>query len=214
MGTASGFAAVVNEVEFPDWEALYASDPAESMPWFYPLLDPDVSGALNGVRGTLLDIGTGPGTQAIALARLGFDVTAVDLSDSAVEKADARARREGVRVSFLQDDILHTRVRGTFDFILDRGCLEVLAPRDRPSYAETLASLAAPGGRLLLKCFSSRQDGDFGPYRFRPDQLRELFGRGFDVESVRETVYYGTVEPLPLALFCVARSRRSIRKSG
>jgi 2-polyprenyl-3-methyl-5-hydroxy-6-metoxy-1,4-benzoquinol methylase len=197
----------VKEVTFPDWEALYASDPAESMPWFYPRLDPDVAGALNGARGRLLDVGTGPGTQAIALARLGFDVTAVDLSHSAVEKADARARREGVRVSFIQDDILRTRLRGTFDFILDRGCLEVLAPGDRPAYAETLGSLAAPSGRLLLKCFSSRQDGDFGPHRFTQGDLRGLFGGAFDVESVRETVYYGTVEPLPLALFCVARLR-------
>jgi 2-polyprenyl-3-methyl-5-hydroxy-6-metoxy-1,4-benzoquinol methylase len=214
VDASSGLAQAVNEVSFPDWEALYASDPPESMPWFYPRLDPDVADALDGARGRLLDIGTGPGTQAIALARLGFEVTAVDLSHSAIQKAEVRAAREGVRVAFVQDDILHTRLRGTFDVILDRGCLEVLGPGDRAAYARTLAALATPGGRLMVKCFSSRQDGDFGPYRFTPAELRALFSPGFEVESIRETVYYGTVEPLPLALFCVARSSRSMRSNG
>ena len=39
-----------------------------------------------------LDVGSGPGTQAIALARRGFRVTATDLSVAAVEGARQRAR--------------------------------------------------------------------------------------------------------------------------
>lgn len=56
------------------------------MPWFNPELDEDLENALDelGLRsGSALDLGTGPGTQAIHLARRGFDVTATDISETA-----------------------------------------------------------------------------------------------------------------------------------
>ena len=43
----------------------------EEMHWYFPALDPDLGKALEAYRivsGTFLDIGTGPGTQAIELA--------------------------------------------------------------------------------------------------------------------------------------------------
>ena len=80
----------MSEKEFPDWEGLYRQDDVESMPWFQPELDHDVAAALVALgveKGRVLDLGTGPGTQAIALAERGFAVTATDLSAAAVEKA-------------------------------------------------------------------------------------------------------------------------------
>ena len=71
------------------WEELYSSKDAESMPWFYDKLDPDLEKALVdlGIKeGRFLDVGTGPGTQAIALAKMGFHVTGTDISETAIEK--------------------------------------------------------------------------------------------------------------------------------
>lgn len=54
--------------EFPNWEALYQDKPVETMPWFNPSLDADVEDALLTLdlsTGSLLDLGTGPGTQAM-----------------------------------------------------------------------------------------------------------------------------------------------------
>src|SRR6266567_3734765 len=65
--------------EFPRWEALYREHEIESMHWFNPELDDDLKNALDelGWRdGIALDLGTGPGTQAMQLARRGFGVTA------------------------------------------------------------------------------------------------------------------------------------------
>ncbi|MFQ6038693.1 MAG: class I SAM-dependent methyltransferase, partial [Candidatus Aminicenantales bacterium] len=74
-----------------------------------------------GIRsGHFLDLGTGPGTQAIALARRGFRVTAIDFSRTAVEKAIALAKKERVGVEFRRDDILSSRLETEFDYILDR----------------------------------------------------------------------------------------------
>lgn len=67
----------------PDWEQLYQQEPVEQMPWYYTQLDHDVARTLAEFKwttGSLLDWGTGPGTQAIALAQRGFKVTATDIS--------------------------------------------------------------------------------------------------------------------------------------
>jgi hypothetical protein len=46
-----------------------------------------------------------------------------------------------------------------------------------------------------------------GPYRFSPDKIKEIFGNGFEILSIKETVYQGTLDPLPKALFVVMRKK-------
>lgn len=189
-----------------DWEGVYESGSVETLPWFYEQLDPDVDAALARLgrsSGRLLDLGTGPATQAIALAARGFEVTGSDLSPSAIAKAEARAAAAGVRVTFVVDDVLASKLAGPFDVVLDRGCFHVMPPERRAEYAATLARLVAPGGHLLLKTFSANEPGDQGPFRFTPDMIRAVFEGPFEVRSIDETVYQGTRDPLPIALFSV-----------
>lgn len=196
--------------QFPNWEQLYQENPVETMPWFSPDLDPDVEQALlilNLPGGALLDLGTGPGTQAIALAKLGFQVTATDLSATAVQQATARAATEGVAVSFRQDDILNSHLDRSFDLILDRGCFHVLPPNHRSTYVRTVANLLKPGRYLLLKCFSTQETRDYAPYRFTPETVQQTFADSFQVTSSELTIYQGTLNPPPQALFCILQKR-------
>ncbi|KYF59342.1 methyltransferase type 11 [Sorangium cellulosum] len=199
-----------DERNFPDWQELYRSTPAESMPWYHEALDPDLERALERLevaRGRALDLGTGPGTQAFALAERGFDVTGSDLSHAAVEQAAAKAAQRGLAARFLQDDILDSKLDGPFDVVFDRGCFHCLPPARRADYVRTLKRLVAPGGHVFLKCFSVLEPFDQGPYRFTPAELREIFGADFDVLSAEETVYHGPREPPPRALFAVLKPR-------
>jgi hypothetical protein len=45
-----------------------------------------------------------------------------------------------------------------------------------------------------------------GPYRFTPDEIREIFSSRFNVISIEDTVYHGTLEQFPRALFCVLKN--------
>ena len=75
-----------------------------------------------------LDIGTGPGTQALRLSELGFNVTGSDLSEYAIEKA----RKISNRVNFIVDDILNSKFKeNEFEYVFDRGCFHVLSINDR-----------------------------------------------------------------------------------
>ncbi len=198
---------------FPGWDAMYQQQPIETMPWFYPELDDDLRQALDRLglrRGAALDLGTGPGTQAMQLAQRGFAVTAVDISEAAIRLAREKAEAQGLTITWQQDDVLATRLSGPFDLIFDRGCFHVLPPERRPDYASTIAGLLKPGGFFFLKCFSHLQPGTQGPHRFTPEQIHEIFGSQLQVQSIEETVYQGTLDPLPHALFCVLQQKEKI----
>jgi len=129
---------------FPGWETMYQHQAVEAMPWFYPELDDDLRQALDqlGLRsGSALDLGTGPGTQALQLARRGFDVTATDISEAAIRLAREKAEAQGLAISWQQDDILATCLTQQFDLIFDRGCFHVLPPERRQDYASIIAGL-------------------------------------------------------------------------
>lgn len=192
--------------EFPQWEELYKERQVDSMPWFNPELDDDLRMALDdlGVQdGRALDLGTGPGTQAIRLARRGLRVTATDISDAAISRAKEEAEKQRLDVTWARDDILDTRLSQPFDLVFDRGCFHVLAPERRSDYVRIISGLLKPGAYLFLKCFSRLEPGEQGPYRFTSEQIQELFGNELKVLSIKETVYQGTLDPLPRALFCV-----------
>lgn len=194
------------------WEELYRSEQVESLPWFYPGLDPDFAAALkkwNIRRGEMLDLCTGPGTQALAMAERGFSVTAADIAGTAVKQACLRASELGMDIVFRQNDILDSHLDREFDIIFDRGCYHVFHRRDRERYVPAVARLLKPEGVLLLKCFSNLERRREGPYRIAPEELRELFAARFDILAMKHTVFQSLqLDPEPKALFCVMKKRR------
>lgn len=198
------------ERDLPHWEELYREQPVEEMPWYYPDLEPDVKRTLkerNIKSGHILDLGTGPGTQAITLAKMGFKVTATDISAAAVKKARKRAKQKGVDIDFLQDNIVNTKLDGKFDYIFDRGCFHVLSSENRDDYVKNVHHLLKSGGLLFLKCFSYKEKMSGGPHHFSPSQIKKYFERHFKILSIIESVFQGTIEPLPKALLCVMKKR-------
>jgi len=150
-------------------------------------------------------VGTGPGTQAVQLAQMGFDVTGTDLSQTAIEQA----RNLSDQAKFIQDDILNSKINDTFDFVFDRGCFHTLDPRSHVTYVKTMSKLLNSGGLLFLKTFSTQQQGDWGPHRFDEDSLRAIFDKSFEVQNSLHTVYQGTLDEQPKALFTVLRKVNS-----
>src|SRR5689334_7869583 len=67
-----------------------------------------------------LDIGTGSGCIAITLSkeRSRWNITAVDISPSALQVAKENAAKLNARVSFYQSDIAHHLMRQSFDLIV------------------------------------------------------------------------------------------------
>jgi len=199
-----------NEKEFPDWDSYYKGSEVEKMPWYEENLDLDIKEEIELKElkeGNFLDLGTGPGTQAVQLAKLGFNVTGSDLAQSAVD----RAKKLYPSPSYIVDDILNSKFPDNkFDFILDRGVFHVFEPEQRPLYLSQIKRILKENGILFLKCMSIEEkdlSGDKGPFKYSKDQIKEFFEKDFEIESIKDTVYYGTINPLPKSLFVVMKSK-------
>ena len=108
---------------------------------------------LRGVR-TLLDLGCGPGTYAMAflaknptlLATVCDRPVALD-----VTKEIAATHKAGARLSYLPLDVMTEDIPGTYDVIWYSNVLHIYSPKDNQAlFRRALASLD-PGGRLLIQ---------------------------------------------------------------
>ncbi|WP_338702057.1 class I SAM-dependent methyltransferase [Streptomyces sp. Q6] len=176
-----------------DWWDRFYENRDRDVPFFVDKPDENLAGHLESGRvppgGRALDLGCGPGRNAVHLARHGFDVDAVDLSATAVAWGRERAAAAGVDVRFHQGDIFTAHLPdGAYDLVYDSGCLHHLPPHRRLSYLALLDRVLAPGGRFGLVCFAAGAEGSRTPdaqlYRtgdlegglaFTPDELRYLF---------------------------------------
>jgi 3-polyprenyl-4-hydroxybenzoate decarboxylase/SAM-dependent methyltransferase len=139
------------------WERLWATTPVAQLPWHADELEPQLAEALAaharpGRR--LVDLGTGDGVIAVAAARLGFEVMAVDIAPSALGRARDRAEAAGVRsIVFVLGDVTGSQsggLGGAFDVAVDRGLLHCLPAEQCARYAAAVTTLVAPGGALLI----------------------------------------------------------------
>lgn len=195
-----------NKKEFPDWDVYYKQNKVETMPWYEKNLDLDMVEEIRFLKkGVFLDLGTGPGTQATELSKNGFKVTGSDVSPSAIEKAKALTSN----VNFVIDDILNSKLESeSFDYILDRGCFHVLSYDERITYLNQIKRILKKNGIIFLKCMSKNEKNipdDKGPHKFYKEEIINYFENDFDITKSKDTVYYGTLNPLPKALFFVMK---------
>ena len=195
----------MTEKENLTWDDFYRDNEVEKMPWYEKNLDLDVKKAINDInlkRGKFLDLGTGPGTQAMQLAKLGFDAVGSDLSSHAVN----RAQKVYPDAHYVVDDILDSKFADKeFDFILDRGVFHVFEKQSHTKYLDQVTRILKKDGMLFLKCMSIEEknmDGE-GPYLYSKENLQNIFEKNFEIQSIVDTVYYGTITPLPKSLFAV-----------
>ena len=186
------------------WEARYRGvtpgRPKPGWSWFLPdcpSLDPDIERALREhdiAPCQTLDIGTGTGSQAIALASLGYETTAIDVSDTALDAARRAAAEQRVAVTFLGENILLDAPRGPFDLVVDRGCFTLLSVEHQKTYAESVERLSRRGAWLLLKTDLGKGDAP----------IRTTLQKGFRLVSIHESAYHAHHRP-GTALFSVLR---------
>lgn len=112
----------------------------------------------------VLDASCGAGTQAVSLAKLGFEVIAADPSAGMLRKAHEIARQHEVEniIEFVRSDFagLPELVDGLFDAVISKGNAlpHLLTDEEIESAISKFARLLRPGGTLVIGM------RDFGPF--------------------------------------------------
>lgn len=105
--------------------------------------------------GRVLDVGCGDGAHALVLSQRGFSVTGLDLSPAQLARAERARDALGVPVSFVRGDMRDMPVTGPFDAILCLGTsFGYYDDEENRAVLRSMASMLAPGGRLLLHVFN------------------------------------------------------------
>ncbi|MDQ8729589.1 class I SAM-dependent methyltransferase [Bradyrhizobium sp. LHD-71] len=87
------------------------------------------SGALPQPEARVLEIGYGNGVLAMLLARRGYEVCGVDISQAAIDWAGERFAEAGLEGTFRQGDVCNMSVfdDASFDIVMDGQCLHCLS---------------------------------------------------------------------------------------
>ena len=183
-------------------------------PWDRGQMSPELVELVEGPGaippGRALDLGCGPGRQAIYLARHGWQVTGVDYVARALETARRRAADAGVAPTWVQGDVTRLDELGIgtgVDLLLDYGCFHGLNDAQREAYAAGVAAIAAPGATFLLNVFAPGRRGP-APRGVSREEVEQRFGGAWDIVEVRNADWLPLPKPLRNAHPSTYRLRR------
>ncbi|WP_083871514.1 class I SAM-dependent methyltransferase [Nocardia aobensis] len=140
----------------------------------------------------VLDAGCGSGENALYLASRGHEVTGVDIAPAALEHARFKASRRGVDATFVVGDGRELpSIVGQFDAIVDSGLFHIFTLDDRSRYVEALRGVSVIGGVVHILAVSDLATPGPGPQRLTEHELRDAFGNGWAVDSLRRCEMLG-----------------------
>ena len=195
------------------WEAIYTARSKKLVEWLQWESDRPVRALVAlfdrpGFRPQrVLELGCGDGVNAVFMASRGCQVTAVDISPTALNMAKEKQRAAGVDIQFVEGDVFALDLpRESYDFVFDRGMFHHVQVFHFEDYKELVAARLVPDGHFHLICHhvSTRPTvvldslcGSVGKLvafltgtlvetgaGFTADELHEIFSDRFRLESI------------------------------
>jgi SAM-dependent methyltransferase len=172
------------------WENVYSSKQAEEVSWFQPR----AAMSLQIIRDNLVpadarivDVGGGASTLVDDLLASGYtDVTVLDLSGVALQKARSRLGSRASDVTWYEADVLSVDLPANhFDVWHDRAVFHFLLSEDeRHRYVAQVLRAVKPGGLVIVATFA--EDGPekcsgLPVRRYSADALHSEFGAPFEL---------------------------------
>jgi len=173
------------------WDGVYRAKGPTEVSWYQPV--PTTSLAL--IRATesrpsdpILDVGGGTSTLVDHLLEAGYeDVSVLDISARALDRARDRLKDAADRVTWIEADVTEFEPSRDYAVWHDRAVFHFLTKSaDRDQYLEVLRKALQPLGHLVLATF-----GPDGPTRcsgldvrrYSVEQVGQLLGTGFQLRA-------------------------------
>jgi len=185
---------LVSEQEF--WDSIYQNKKAgwdlkSPTPVFQRILKEKK--IINSCK--LLILGSGYGYDAVEAAKSGYEVTAVDFSEPAVNFAKKLAKKERVYINFIQNDFFKFEADNTsgFDAVYDYVTYCAILPARREEYAKLINKLLKCGGLFIALWFPVEERKGGPPFGINLDQTELIFSKFLKLKS--STIDEDTIKP-------------------
>lgn len=141
------------------WQDVYSTKPVDQVSWYQS----DSTRSFDALRRlgatpdhSLIDIGAGASPLIAQCLEAGWhDLTALDISDEALNHARDALDEDAGHVEWIAADITRWSPSRTYDIWHDRAVFHFLTDhRDREKYKSALNAAVKPGGLLLFATFS------------------------------------------------------------
>lgn len=140
----------------PFWEDSYKRT-GEKLDTFYggrPAPDVVAIASQLSLDSKILDLGCGEGRNAAYLADLGFKVTAVDISESGINKLKEFAIKMNLSIDSSVCDIRQFNFSDSYDLIVNHSCLQYMPREDWGRVVERMKLATNIGGFNIVDVFT------------------------------------------------------------
>ncbi|EOV1955241.1 class I SAM-dependent methyltransferase [Vibrio parahaemolyticus] len=143
-------------------------------------------------QGKLLELGCGEGHHCRAFQKLGFEVTGIDISPTAIAWAKEKAKATGIEGKYYTADLTveSFQLPERYDVVIDGNCLHCIIGADRAIFLDHVYRNLSESGVFFVSSLCSKDETyrDSSPYRHIASQsglVIELEQAGFQVLNVR-----------------------------
>lgn len=169
------------------WETIYQTKQLNEVSWFQPTPETSLSffKTLNiPTAAKIIDIGGGDSFLVDHLLDLGFeDITVLDISKTALERAKNRLGNRANKVKWVVADAATFKPTEQYDFWHDRAAFHFLTNDDEvANYVKTVSQAIAPNGYLIIGTFSEqgpKKCSGIDIKQYSENSLSQLFYTGF-----------------------------------
>ncbi|AVR46064.1 SAM-dependent methyltransferase [Christiangramia fulva] len=194
------------------WEKIYSSKNFEETSWYQekPETSLNLIETLNlSHDAPVIDIGGGDSHLCDHLLKLGYsDLSVLDISKKAIERAKKRLGKKADEVSWIVSDVTDFKQEDKFELWHDRAAFHFLnEPEKINKYFENLKASLKSGGFVILGTFS-----DEGPekcsginvHRYSEAEMSALFEKDFDkisFQKLNHTTPWGAEQNFSFGVF-------------
>jgi 2-polyprenyl-3-methyl-5-hydroxy-6-metoxy-1,4-benzoquinol methylase len=201
-----------NQERKKHWEKIYQTKQLNEVSWYQPVPQTSldlISKYVKSFDAKIIDIGGGDSFLVDHLLELGYtNISVLDISEAAIERAKIRLGENANKVSWIISDISKFEPTEKYDFWHDRAAFHFLTNKEEiQSYIQLVQASINSNGVLAIGTFSEN-----GPLKcsgieitqYNEDSLSNLFTNGFEkIESflVDHPTPFDTVQNFVFGMF-------------
>lgn len=162
----------------PFWEKEYLS--SERFAFGSPSLEVKAFSKLIPKNSRILDLGCGDGRNALYLAKKGFVVDCVDISENGIDKINKLSEEINVEINTFICDVKNFEYKEKYEMIIAHGLLQFIDRQYQQSIIENIKQHTKENGFNIISVFTDEEPA--------PEDLKEIMVGVFKKGEIKE--YY------------------------